>query len=90
MVVLLDDNRIVLLREVQSGAVCYRAPEATVREGETPGHAALRAAWQKLGLEVRVTDLLFADTEGGAEHYFFLATPLGLREASLGRSAASV
>ena len=38
-------------------------------------HSVLR---QKVGLEARVTDLPFANTEGGAEHYFFLATPLGL------------
>jgi ADP-ribose pyrophosphatase YjhB (NUDIX family) len=53
--------------------VSYRAPGARVVEGETPGTAAVRAAREQLGLDVVVTDLLFADTESGADHYFFLA-----------------
>jgi ADP-ribose pyrophosphatase YjhB (NUDIX family) len=76
VVVLLDDERVVLLRVVRSGSVSYRAPGVRVVGGETPGHAAARAAREELGIEVEVTDLLFADTESGAEHYFFLAVPV--------------
>jgi ADP-ribose pyrophosphatase YjhB (NUDIX family) len=71
----LDDRRALLLREVRSGKVSYRAPGVRVVEGETPGSAAVRAAREQLGLDVVVAELLFADTESGAEHYFFLAVP---------------
>jgi ADP-ribose pyrophosphatase YjhB (NUDIX family) len=74
-VVLLDEDHVVLLRELRGGSVHYLAPGVATREGETPGRAAARAALEWLGLNVDVSDLLFADTELGAEHYFFLATP---------------
>jgi 8-oxo-dGTP pyrophosphatase MutT (NUDIX family) len=76
--VLLDDQRVLFLREVRSGSVSYRAPGSRVLVSETPGHAAVRAAHEQLGIGVEVTDLLFADTESGAEHYFFLAVPVGI------------
>ena len=73
VVVLVEGDRVLLVREVRSGSVRYLAPEATVRADETPGKAAVRAAREHLCAEVTVTDLLFADTEMGAEHFFFVA-----------------
>ncbi len=72
MVVVVADC-VLLQRRVISGRPVHEAPGVTVREGETPGHAAARAAQEHLGLEVAIGDLVFADTEHGAEHYFFLA-----------------
>ena len=74
-VVLLDDAHVLLLRACQNGSVTYLAPGVASSAGETPGRAAARAALEYLGLEVQVEDLLFADMEMGAEHFFFLATP---------------
>jgi ADP-ribose pyrophosphatase YjhB (NUDIX family) len=71
-IVLIDTDRVVLLREVRSGVVRYLAPGARVEPGGTPGQAAVRAARDVLGVDVEVARLLFADTEMGAEHYFFL------------------
>jgi hypothetical protein len=81
--VLLDDDHVVLLREVRGGSVRYLAPGVATHEGETPGRAAARAALEWLGLEVDVSDLLFADTELGAEHFFFLATPRNVPEGEV-------
>ena len=75
VVVLLDDGHVVLLREVRGGSVRYLAPGVAARQGETPGRAAARAAREQLGFEVEVLELLFADTEMGAEHFFFIAKP---------------
>jgi 8-oxo-dGTP pyrophosphatase MutT (NUDIX family) len=83
-VVVLDDERVVLLREVRSGSVRYVAPGAPVGPGETPGRAAARAAMEQLGIEVEVSDLIFADTEMGAEHFFFQATPVGSTPSAWG------
>ena len=76
VVVLIDDDRVLLLREVRNGSVRYLAPGVASRGDETLGKAAERAAREQLGIEVVVDDLLFADTELGAEHYFFLARPV--------------
>lgn len=80
MVVVLDDDRIVLLREVRSGSVRYVAPSVAVRGDELPGQAAARAAREQLGIEVEIEELVFADTEYGSEHFYFLANPLSRLE----------
>ena len=72
-VVRLEGDRVLLIREVRSGRVNYLAPGVALRAGETPGRAAIRAAREQLGVSAGVTELLFADTEMGAEHFFFLA-----------------
>ncbi len=76
VVVLLDSDRVVLVREVRRGSVQYTVPGVEVRPDETPGRAAARAAEEQLGIQVEVSELLFADTEMGEEHFFFAATPL--------------
>jgi len=77
VVVLIEDDCVLLLREVRNGSVRYFAPGVAMRTDETLGKAAERAAREQLGIQVVVDDLLFADTEQGAEHYFFLARPTG-------------
>ena len=76
VVVTLEDGRVLFLREVLGGCVTYIAPGVTGIAGETPGQTARRAALERLGLDVEIADLLFADTENGAEHFYFLARPL--------------
>ena len=73
VVVCLEDDRVLLIREVRSGQVSYVAPGTAIQGDETPGRAAIRAARQQLGVDVTVTELFFADTESGVEHFFFLA-----------------
>ena len=76
VVVTLEDERVVFLRAVLGGSVTYVAPCVSTVAGETPGHTARRAALEHLGLDVEIADLVFADTEHGAEHFYFLARPL--------------
>jgi ADP-ribose pyrophosphatase YjhB (NUDIX family) len=76
VLVTLDDGRVLFLREVRDGSVTYAAPGISAVGGETPGHTAHRAALEHLGIEVHIAELVFADTENGAEHFYFLATPL--------------
>jgi hypothetical protein len=75
VVVALDDG-LLFLREVLGGSVSYVAPGVTGVAGETPGQTARRAAQERLGIHVEIADLVFADTENGAEHFYFLARPL--------------
>jgi hypothetical protein len=76
VLVTLDDSRVLFLREVRGGSVTYVAPGISAVGGETPGHTAHRAALEHLGIDVRIADLVFADTENGSEHFYFLARPL--------------
>ena len=73
--VVLVGDAVLLIHHVERGRPVHEAPGVVARPGETPGQAAERAARERLGLEVTARDLLFADTEHGAEHYFFLAEP---------------
>ena len=70
--VLLDGNSVALVRHVSGGSVWYEAPGVAVEPGETPGNAAARAARDVLGVDVAVGELVYADTEHGLEHYFFV------------------
>jgi 8-oxo-dGTP pyrophosphatase MutT (NUDIX family) len=76
VVLMLDDGRLLFLRELLGGSVSYVAPGVTGVAGETPGQTARRAALERLGIDVEIADLVFADTENGAEHFYFLARPL--------------
>ncbi len=75
VVLLVGADGVVLMRDIDHGSVRYRAPGVILQSAETPGRAAGRAARERLGVEVEIGDLFYADTEHGVEHYFFLATP---------------
>jgi hypothetical protein len=75
VIVALDDERIVLLRQIR-GSVSYVAPGVPVQADELPGQAAARAARDVFGIDVEIDELVFADTELGAEHFYFSARPL--------------
>ena len=52
----------------------YVAPGVALGDGETPGDAAARAAHEELGLEVTISELLYAQAFAGVDHFFFLGT----------------
>jgi hypothetical protein len=76
VIVVLDDGRAVFVRQVVDGTVTYVAPGVSGDMGETPGQTARRAAHVHLGIDVEIADLVYADTENGADHFYFLASPL--------------
>jgi ADP-ribose pyrophosphatase YjhB (NUDIX family) len=75
VIVVLEDEHVLLFRELRGGTVRHLAPGAATHPGETPGKAAARAAREQLGVTVDVTELLFANTENGVWHFFFVASP---------------
>jgi len=81
VIVVLDDGRAVFLRRVVGGTVTYVAPGVSGDVGETPGQTARRAARVYLGIDVEIADLVYADTENGAEHFYFVASTLGSLES---------
>lgn len=89
VLVTLDDGSVLFLREVRGGSVRYVAPGVSGLAGETPGHTAHRAAREHLGIDVQIADLVFADTENGAEHFYFLARPLAPYDPLLAATQAS-
>jgi hypothetical protein len=85
-----DERSVVLIRLTSVGSVFCEAAGAPLQPGETPGMAARRAATQHFGVDVEVGELLYADTDRGAEHYFFLARPIGGIAHIAGEHAATL
>ncbi|WP_029425299.1 NUDIX hydrolase [Alkalibacillus haloalkaliphilus] len=71
-VVIIEDQKVVLIKRVREGSVYYVFPGGGIEEGETPEEAAKREAFEELGVEVRVSECLDKVTYKGTQ-YFFLS-----------------
>lgn len=67
-------DAVILIRRVRQGRVYYLVPGTEVLDGETPGAAAVRAATNALGIDVKVEEMLYAQAFAGVDHFFFMAT----------------
>lgn len=67
----------VMRRERQGERVYYLFPGGGVEEGETPEEAAVREAYEELGLHVEVERLVAVAYLPGQEQYFFTARSIG-------------
>ncbi len=76
-VILLQDDRVALIRRRRAGRLYYTFPGGGVELGETPEAAAVREAHEELGLHVRI-DCLAATVEfEGNRQMYYLATVTG-------------
>ncbi len=78
-VVLLQDDLLCLIRRVRLGSTYYLFPGGGVEEGETPVEAAVREAWEELGLHVQPGRLIGDFTHNNERHLFYLAHVTGGR-----------
>ena len=70
-VVLRDEDRVALVRDVQEGHTSFVFPGGAIREGEAPADAAVREAQDDLGVRVIVGPrLLIEELHGQTIHYF--------------------
>lgn len=69
-VILLDGEKVALIRREKMGSVYYVFPGGGIEEGETPEQAAKREALEELGVNVRVGPLV-ANVFYEGNQYFF-------------------
>lgn len=71
-VVLIENNRVALIKRTREDAVYYVFPGGGIEEGETPEMGAVREAFEELGVRVQLNELLATVNYNGTQ-YFFLA-----------------
>jgi 8-oxo-dGTP diphosphatase len=72
-VVIKQDGQVALIRRVRNDRTYYLFPGGGAEEGETPEQAAVREAFEELGVEVRLERLVALVEFRGSKQYFFAA-----------------
>lgn len=72
-VLLLDDDKVCLIKRVRGGFTYYLFPGGGVEDGESPEEAAVREAHEELGLEVQLIRLVGDFNHGTQRQLFYLA-----------------
>lgn len=80
-VVIIKDDQVALIKRVRNGMIYYVFPGGGVELGETPREAAVREAFEELGVQVEVGALVAINRFRGVTSHFFLAT---IREGKFG------
>lgn len=76
-VIIIRGGDVALIRRTRSGELYYLFPGGGVEVGETPEEAAIREAYEELGLEVRLEGLAAVVAFDGNEQRYYLATVVG-------------
>ena len=71
-VVLIENNKVGLIKRIRDGTVYYVFPGGGIEVGENPEIAAKREAFEELGVKVNVSEC-FKKVEFNGTQYFFLA-----------------
>lgn len=80
--IIVEDNSILLLKRIKNGDVYWVFPGGGVEVGESRRIALVRECKEELGLDVKVTDLMFKDLFvnkkfGLQKEYFYSCKILG-------------
>jgi 8-oxo-dGTP pyrophosphatase MutT (NUDIX family) len=76
-VVILEHGKVVLIRRVRAGQTYYLFPGGGIEEGETPEGAAVREAYEELGVVVALDRLLAMVQFEASAQYYYLARVVG-------------
>lgn len=76
-VVILRDDRVALIRRQRHGRIHYTFPGGGVEPGETPEAAAVREAYEELGLHVELVRLVATVEFGKHRQHYYLAAVAG-------------
>jgi 8-oxo-dGTP diphosphatase len=71
-VVIVENNRVGLIKRIREGNVYYVFPGGGIENGEAPVNGAKREALEELGVEVKVINCI-AEVEFHETQYFFLS-----------------
>lgn len=69
-VVIVESNKVLLIKRTRKKAVYYVFPGGGIEQGETPEAAAEREALEELGLKVKVRTKFAEVLFNGTQHYF--------------------
>jgi 8-oxo-dGTP pyrophosphatase MutT (NUDIX family) len=76
-VVLVEDGRIALIERHRDGQHYFLFPGGGVESGETAAAAAIREAWEELGVRVEIGEVLYDEEFGDARFVYFSARIVG-------------
>ncbi|MFX3675155.1 MAG: NUDIX domain-containing protein [Paenisporosarcina sp.] len=70
--VLIEDNKVALIKRIKVDCVYYVFPGGGIEEGETPEEATKREAFEELGVQIFIKKE-FSKIEFNGTQYFYLA-----------------
>lgn len=70
--VIIENDKVALIKRVKAGCVYYVFPGGGIEEGETPEGATTREAFEELGVQIYIQEK-FGEVEFSGLQYFFLA-----------------
>lgn len=70
-VVLIQNHEVALIKRNWNGKIYYVFPGGGIEKGETPKQAAKREAYEELGVQVSIGDLLTILDSKGKQYYFY-------------------
>jgi len=76
-IVLIEDNKVALIKRHRSGVEYFVFPGGGVEEGETPEEAAIREAMEELGVEIIVKQKVAIIHFDSSTQIYFLAEQVG-------------
>lgn len=71
-VVIIENDKVVLIKRTRDGSVYYVFPGGGLEKGETPAAGAAREAFEELGVKVKVNECISEVYYNGTQ-YFFLS-----------------
>lgn len=72
-VIIIENDKVALIRRVNAKSTYYLFPGGGVEVGETVEEAAIREAWEELGVQVQVSNLVATVQFGPDEQHYYLA-----------------
>ncbi|ATP42473.1 DNA mismatch repair protein MutT [Solibacillus sp. R5-41] len=71
-VVLIENNKIALIKRTKDGSVYYVFPGGGIEDGETPEEATKREALEELGVEVKVKECIAKIIFNGTQYFYLV------------------
>ena len=68
--VIIQNHKVALIKRIREEITYYVFPGGGVEEGETPEQAAVREAYEELGVQIRIIELLDTIYFDGGQYYF--------------------